>query len=223
MTIDRSEAAPFRSKPTLYRWPRTDSVDIVSMGVQGERAIACGSDAMTDLEPSRGVALLLDELRLRLGAGLDSVRRAAGRPPARETVMQLQEAIDHLAADIDAGFEAIGGTIHRVDQRDNPVGGIPKARLVMHRLGLERLVIARLLLSLIDHPGQLYVPARMTDGRIDRGATKRSRVYISMLRRALRSHGFEQSIETIGGGYRISEEMAGQIAALWEHPGSEAR
>lgn len=212
-----------RPEPMLYRWPRTEIIGKGPDGFRAENPTGSGGQTSAASAPSSDAIFVFDRIRLRLLTSVDRVRTAGVGMSAQQALTELQEALDHLAADVDDGLRTVGDAVRNVLLREDDVAIARRARLVMERLGLERLVIARLLLSLVDHPGRLYLPARAADGKVDRSAGRRSRVYISMLRRALRSRGFEHAIETVGGGYRIAQETAVRIAALWERAEGDAQ
>lgn len=81
-------------------------------------------------------------------------------------------------------------------------------------LGMDLKVAAAFLLDMLDEPGRAHGARPFS--LADEGQRRRTAVYASHIRRALRPHGLETALITVRSrGYLISPEDAIRIRKLW--------
>lgn len=131
--------------------------------------------------------------------------------------LELQLRVTDLQAELQAWRDQ-----HAGDRKATAT--IVRCAEIKMRLGLSPSA-ARLLIDLIDHPGELRTNARLfavTAGKEDRGPEVTA-VHLCRVRSALRRAGFEGAIQTVWGqGYRVSRSVGEQLKAwLAEADGDE--
>lgn len=162
--------------------------------------------------PSRTASTLYTLMAIEVVAAVDGItERLLQR--VRTDLSADRECAAAVAANLlefrRAFHRAAAGIVEQAAQAKEE--RIERVRLV---LGIELRVAAAFLLELIDEPGLAHCCMPGIDH--SKTCSRRSSVYASHIRKALRIHGLESALITVRSrGYQLSVSDARRIRALW--------